>query len=85
MIVPAHHFWCYSQLLLNSSTHVAWSAAGILSVVWIPDASDAEIRQVDIAHGIQHKIFRFNVTVNNSVMMDVFQGCNNAGDHEFYI
>ena len=72
MIVPAHHFWCYSQLLLNSSTHVAWSATGFLSVIRIPHSRDAKVCHMEIAIVVKDKVFRLDISMDDAIEVNMF-------------
>ncbi len=73
MVLPAH----------DLRRHVARRAAGLLGVVGAPDPSDAEVRQPQVAMGVEDQVLRLDVTVQDASLVDVLQGDEDARDEEF--
>lgn len=55
MRLAQHDFW----------SHVTWGAAGIYPIVGPPDSSDSEVSNPEVAVGVENKIFRLDIPVNN--------------------
>ena len=51
-------------------SHVAWSAAALALILWRPLPSYAEVGQSQISVSIKYQIFRFDVPVNDALLMN---------------
>lgn len=69
MILSAHYFRC----------HIAWGSWGVLSIIWIPDPGNTEICGSEIALFIKDEVFRFDVSMESAVVMEVLKSENNTG------
>ena len=61
--LPAHYLGC----------HVAWCAGCVLGVFSCPGARNAEIRYLSIPPLVQHYVLRFYISMNESLLVHVFQ------------
>lgn len=68
VILATHDFRC----------HVARRTTGVISVVFPPLAWDSQVSQPNVAIRLQHKILRFNVSMNHFISMQILEGQNNA-------
>lgn len=75
MILSAHYFW----------GHIARCATGVLTIFGSPNPCNTQICDSYIAQFIHDDILRFNVSMDHSVVVHVFQAYDHAGNHEFYI
>ena len=72
MLFAAHYFW----------RHISWRSTCIVGVV-LPELSrDSQIRDSYIALRVQNQIFRFDVPVDNLVLVHVLQADNYVSDEE---
>ena len=62
--------------------HIAWSARCVLLVFRIPHASDAEVGDLEVPVLIEDQIFRFDITVQNTLLMQILQRDDHACDKE---
>jgi hypothetical protein len=62
VILSAHHFGC----------HIAWSARRVLAILSLPYFSDTEVSYTDVPALLYNEIFRFNISMNNSLIMHIF-------------
>ena len=62
--LTAHHLRC----------HVAWRSGRVLLVFWVPNTSDAQVSNFEVAILGEHQIFRLNISVQDTLLMEVFQG-----------
>ncbi len=65
-------------------THVAGGSAGVLSVVGVPDSSDPEVGEVEVALNVEDEVFGLNVTVDHPVVVDVLKGGDDARHKKAY-
>lgn len=73
MVLPAHDF----------RSHVAWCARGVFLVFGSPYSSDTEICDAQVAVGVKNEVFRFDVSVDDALVVDVLEALNDAGGEEF--
>ena len=73
MILSTHHFWC----------HISWCSGSILSIFWSPYSCNSEICYPDITLHINDQVFRFNISMNDLLLMAIFQSSNQTSHKEF--
>jgi hypothetical protein len=74
VLIPGNDFW----------SHVARSSRGVLLVVGRVYPGDAHVGQPEIAFRIEDQILRFDVSVEDTVIMQVLQAEGDAADEKFY-
>ena len=62
--------------------HVAGSAGCILGVVWVPDSSDAQVCNFEVAIGVENQVFWLDISVEDTLLMKIFQRGKHTGDEE---
>lgn len=72
VILAAHHF----------RRHVAGRAASVLRVVLSPDPSNSEVRDSKIPIIFNHQILRFDVSMNDILVVDVLEARDQTRDKE---
>lgn len=50
-----------------------------MSIIWIPDPGNTEICGSEIALFIKDEVFRFDVSMESAVVMEVLKSENNTG------
>jgi hypothetical protein len=73
-VVPSRHYL---------GGHIAGSATCILFILGFPDFSDPKVRYVEIALRVKDQILRFYISVDDVLIVDVFEGESDAGDPKF--
>ena len=63
MILSAHHFWC----------HVARRAWRVFRVFWVPETSNTQICDAEIAVFIKDQILGLYVSMQNRIFVEVLQ------------
>ncbi len=66
----------------NLRRHVAWRTGRVLLVFRVPNTRDAQVCNLEVAIRIEHQIFRFNVSVQDALLVKVFKGHEHACDEE---
>lgn len=72
MILATHHFRC----------HIAGRARGILAILWFKNLGDSHISDANVAILFHDDVLRFDVTMDNSLVMHVLQAEHHACNHE---
>jgi len=62
--------------------HVARGAAGLLGVVRVPNAGDAEVGDPDVAALVEHQIFWLDVPVEDALVVHVLERQKDARDEK---
>lgn len=62
--------------------HVAGRAAGVLCVLRIPDARDAEVREPEVAVAVEDEVLGLDVAVDDALVVHVLQAEQQAGQEE---
>lgn len=75
MVLSTHYFRC----------HISWSSGCILCIFWSPYSCYTKIRYSDVTLHINYQIFRFNISMNNLLLMTVFKTSYETGYKEFYM
>ena len=63
-------------------SHVARSSTGISTVVGTVGPSNTKVSDMSKPFAIQDNILRLDITMNNSLVMEVFQTQKNANNQE---
>ena len=78
-VVDSHAVWLATHHLRR---HIAWSARCVLLVFRIPHSSNAKVGDLEVPVLIEDQIFRFYITVQNALLMQILQRDDHAGDKE---
>lgn len=62
--------------------HVAWSSRGVLGVVRVPNSCNSQISDFQIAICVEHQVLRLYISVQNALLVQVFEAHEHAGDEE---
>lgn len=62
--------------------HVAWSAGRVLGVVRVPHSSDTQVSDLKVAIRVENQVFRFDVSMQDTLLVQVLQSEEHAGDEE---
>ena len=73
VILPAHDF----------RSHIARSSTCIFFIIGVPNSCDSKVCNSQISLTIKYNVFRFDVSMNNAVVVQVFKALNNTGSKEF--
>ena len=75
---------CYTVVLTahNLGCHVAWCSRRVLWILWIPQASDAQVGDSEIAMLVKDQILRLDVSMKNCILMEVFKAKEHTRDKE---
>lgn len=63
MILSTHYFRC----------HISWSPTSVFRIFWIPYSGYSKICKSEVPIAIENKIFRFDVSVDDSFIMHIFE------------
>lgn len=72
MILPTH----------DLRSHITRRSTRLLTVIRIPDASNPKISYPQIALVIENDILGLNISVQDTLIMDVLEGVSYAGNKE---
>lgn len=72
MILSAHYF----------RSHITGRSAGIRRVLLPKFLGDSEISDAYIAFGIKHEVFRFDIPMNDALVVQVLEPGEHAGNEE---
>lgn len=70
MILLKNYLWC----------HVTWGAGSLVGIFLLVGLGDSKISYLNIALLAEDKILRLDVSVNDSVLVDVVESHNQARD-----
>ncbi len=62
--------------------HVAGSAWCIVRIIGSVNSCDTEVRQLQVPILVDHQIFRFNISMNNLVLVNVLESRDEASNKE---
>ena len=65
-------------------THVTGRPAGVLAVLWRPDARDSKVCNAQVALMIEHEVFWLDISVNDAVVVYVFKSGQKARNKKLY-
>lgn len=66
----------------NLWRHVAWSTTCVLVIVTIHDHGDAQISQPKVSFGVEYQVFRFDVSMYNTIGVQILQSEKDTTDKE---
>ena len=66
----------------NFGGHVAWCSRRVFWILWIPQASDAQVGDSEIAMLVKDQILRLDVSMKNCILMEVFKAKEHTRDKE---
>lgn len=74
MVVFAHNF----------RSHISRSSTGLVAVVgvWVPLTGYAEVGELEVAFGVEHKVFGFDITMNYILPVHRLERMDQAGAEE---
>lgn len=73
VILSTHDLW----------SHIAWRSRCVFCVIWVPDTSNTQVSYSKKSVFIENQIFRFDISVQNTVFMQVLQTQQHTCDEEF--
>lgn len=74
MVLTAHDLW----------SHIAWSSRRVLGVLRIPSSCNSQISYSQIAAFVKNEILGLDISVQNGVLVQIFQAKKHACDEKLY-
>ena len=74
VILAAHDF----------GSHISGRARGVLGVLRIPQTCNTQICDPQIAILVKDKVLRLNITMQDGILVKIFEAQKHASDKEFY-
>jgi len=73
---------CHAVILATHDfgRHVAGRTTGVFCILGVPNSSDAEISDPEIAMLVKNQVFRLDVSVKDAVFVQVLKAQEHAGD-----
>jgi hypothetical protein len=68
---------------VRRSTHVSWSSTGVLSVFVLEDSSDSKVCDSDVSSIVKYKVFWFDISMDDVVVVQVFKSDEDASNKKF--
>ena len=66
----------------NFGSHIARRATGVFGVLGVPNSSNTQISDPQVAVLVKDKIFWLNVSVKNAVLVQVLEAQKHAGNEK---
>ena len=74
VILAAHDLW----------SHISGRARGILGVLRVPQTCNTQICDPQVAILVKDKVLRLDITMQDGILVKIFEAKKHASDKEFY-